>query len=663
MKRNWIILLMVLMLAFPMTGFAESTMADSAQALQAYLQEYREAGKTSFTIAFSADLLKTMKADDYAELNRICQLAGIDDFEMKVTRSGQIVFSSVVFGNPNVAACETAADVKASVADFMEQNVAEMELHCTEALFQQLFREGRMYRLMSEMGVEDFTMKGNSLNQIFLSDLQKTTVPYAMVASVSEAGDKIAVWREAGITTFNLLFDETVFPQLTRDDYRLMTFLGGAENYSLSYNTSTSMLLLSEVEYTDMPGAYCVSEEDVVSAIRAMGARGIDSFQLMLAQETYDKVYADSFARLYELQAQAGMTDAQLGFSSVTRRLVFQNATITADVTVLDSLEKVTAHVQACAERGDGSIAMLLSADVYDQLMDGVSAFFVSDAKFYDLIANAGIFTADDISFYRHSGAINLRNVHYYAGTSILRAVENGDLSRLSQREQQTLDAARQLAAECARESAVETARAIHDALCERIVYTNDETTVEDDCCIGALLNGRANCDGYADAMLLVGRLAGLNVRYQHGDSLDSGLNGMFSTHMWNLMELDGTWRMIDVTWDDWEEEAAYQWFNIGADRAARSHIWSEEMSVPLMAVTETEDRPVAEYFAANSDEVTAAAAAAQAAGYSVFDLYVAADSGLGQITVREAAAQGLSGSFYYTWIDSLMCLHVRLIP
>ena len=88
-------------------------------------------------------------------------------------------------------------------------------------------------------------------------------------------------------------------------------------------------------------------------------------------------------------------------------------------------------------------------------------------------------------------------------------------------------------------------------SISENLRWGNDDATDEDDCCIGALLDGRANCDGYADALLLVGRLAGLNVRYQHGDSLNGGMGSYFSTHMWNLIELDGAWRMIDANWDD----------------------------------------------------------------------------------------------------------------
>ena len=140
-------------------------------------------------------------------------------------------------------------------------------------------------------------------------------------------------------------------------------------------------------------------------------------------------------------------------------------------------------------------------------------------------------------------------------------------------------------------------------------------------------------------------------------------MGSYFSTHMWNLIELDGSWRMIDATWDDSGEGAYHLWFNIGEDRASLSHVWSREMTVPMLAETDRENRPVAEYFAATEAEITAAGAAAQLAGERVFDVYVSADSGLGMIAAREALLKGLYGSIRYGWIDAFHCLHVQLEP
>ena len=664
MKRmkQWFLLLITLVLLLSAACFAEEMTASTADEFSACIAQVRDTEPETFSVTVQPELLAQLEADNYAALHQLCRLADMADYRFRLSTSGTITFQNVVFQDLNIAVCKTTDDVKNALRQFVESGTAEFELHCNADLFASLFTQGGMYRLLNELGIEDCTMKGNSRHQIFLSELQAMTVPCAQVATISEAGEQISFWREENVPAFNLLFDLDAYQALTRDDYRLIAFLGGVDNYRLSYNSRTGMLYFTEVTYSELPGSYCTSEEDVVSAIRAMGARGVSDFQLMLDQPTYDAVYADYFSRLSELQAQAGMTDAQLSYSGVSRLLIFKNAVINADATIFSTMEEVTALVNETAARCGTELSMLLTKELYADLMDGVSSFFVSDAKFYDFIANAGILTADDITFNRQAGAINMRGIRYYAGISIMNAVESGDLSGLTSREQQALDAAREMAEACRRESDVETAKAIHDALCERIIYTDDETTEEDDCCIGALLTGEANCDGYADAMMLVGRLVGLNIRFQHGDS-QNDLLGMFSTHMWNLIELDGSWRMIDVTWDDMEGGRLYVWFNIGEDRASLSHTWNADMTVPMLAVTDETARPVAEYFAPDTEAAAAAISSAQADGHTVFEIYFTGEDAPGQIAARELLRQNLSTSFSFVWLDSIKCAHVELVP
>lgn len=659
----WLLLLCALLM-LPLSASAETMEADTADTLQACLMQCREEGLAEFKIQCSKDLYNEVKADGNAPLYRLCYLAGMKEFSLRADRNGKLSFTGVTYGSPYVAECATLEEVQAAAASFIQQGADSMTVICANhELFQELYSYGVMETLFVKLGVEGYRRQANTSDVFFITDMARFAVPYATVSNVSEAGEKVARWKEENVPAFNLVFGEETFNALSRDDYRLIAFLGGAEDYSLSYNLSSGILYFTEVKYTDVPGIYCTSEEELVAAIRAMGANGHKAFQFMLDETTYEKVYEGYFNRLYELHAEAGLVDCDLRYSGVSNMLLYDNAVINADATILSSLAEVIAHVEGCAARGDKDIFLLIAKDVYDDLMDGVNAYFVSDAKFYDLIANAGIANAGNINFNRSSGVINMKDVQYYAGINILRALENGDTSVLTDREQQALTAARLMAEDCLRDDQTATALAIHDKLCALITYTDDSTTDEDDCCIGALLDGKANCDGYADAMLLVGKLAGLNVRFQHGDSLKGGLGSLFSTHMWNMIELDGSWRMIDVTWDDSGEGSYALWFNIGEDRASRSHVWSHEMTVPMLAVTDTTKRPVAEYFAANEDEITSAAAAAQAADQSVFDIYVSPDSGLGMITSREAALRGVSCSIRYSWIDSLFCLHVELMP
>ena len=98
----------------------------------------------------------------------------------------------------------------------------------------------------------------------------------------------------------------------------------------------------------------------------------------------------------------------------------------------------------------------------------------------------------------------------------------------------------------------------LHDLLINNITYSHgrDEggKTVYDDMAYtvyGALVNRDAVCEGYAKAMSYLCKKMGIECILVTGVSKDQG-------HMWNLVELEGKWYHIDVTWDDAEKIIEY---------------------------------------------------------------------------------------------------------
>lgn len=62
---------------------------------------------------------------------------------------------------------------------------------------------------------------------------------------------------------------------------------------------------------------------------------------------------------------------------------------------------------------------------------------------------------------------------------------------------------------------------------------------------IGALVDGKANCQGYTDAFYMLGRMLGLNVGRISGTANNE-------PHQWNTITYsDGKTYFVDVTWDD----------------------------------------------------------------------------------------------------------------
>ncbi len=83
----------------------------------------------------------------------------------------------------------------------------------------------------------------------------------------------------------------------------------------------------------------------------------------------------------------------------------------------------------------------------------------------------------------------------------------------------------------------------------------------------GALVEGRAVCEGYAKAMQLLLHRASITATVVMGQSLEDR-----ESHMWNLVKINGAYYYIDATWDDNDSFPQYTYFNITLDALQRTH-------------------------------------------------------------------------------------------
>lgn len=251
-----------------------------------------------------------------------------------------------------------------------------------------------------------------------------------------------------------------------------------------------------------------------------------------------------------------------------------------------DSLQEFIRIFGKHAEAVEESFSIKVSDQVSRELDRTVS--YTSAGQKISLLSeianNFGIVTVSIVS----QGNVVRYIPEYYEGTRILYAHQHQQTGELSERERQTLQAALIIANQC-RGTDLEREKQIHDTLCDRIRYYTDDTPHdENDCAVGALLSGRADCDGYSDAFYLCGNLAGLNVRHMTGRAVKSGL-GNNRHHMWNLVQIFGSWVITDVTWDDSDNGTSYMFYNIGSNEAALSYTW-EEAAVPVSIQAATVD-------------------------------------------------------------------------
>ncbi len=96
-----------------------------------------------------------------------------------------------------------------------------------------------------------------------------------------------------------------------------------------------------------------------------------------------------------------------------------------------------------------------------------------------------------------------------------------------------------------------------HDWLCQNVKYGSDGTDNSYNV-YGALVNGKAVCEGYSRAMQLLCDNVGIPCTVVYGYSNGVG-------HMWNIVDPGDGWYHLDVTWDDDEkfDFIRHSYFNV----------------------------------------------------------------------------------------------------
>lgn len=169
--------------------------------------------------------------------------------------------------------------------------------------------------------------------------------------------------------------------------------------------------------------------------------------------------------------------------------------------------------------------------------------------------------------------------VEYRPSVAILRAYKSGKTSSLTSEEKQVLDIAKGIVKQAKQQKgALAQERFIHDEIIRRVDYVSHDGISENDRkrmhgCVGALLDGRANCQGFSDAFYLLGSMLGMNVRIMNNTFQNK------DAHTWNAIEVNGKWYMVDVTYDNdsavFDEKVPhYAYFNFAEDMAGKTHVF-----------------------------------------------------------------------------------------
>ena len=478
------------------------------------------------------------------------------------------------------------------------------------------------------------------------------------ISSDEELLDALAEMREKNAVGFDLSLKKSYVKALGEEDlagFEALALQAGMTRYKMQF-TEDGDVKVDDVEWTEPNLSSASTEEEFTAALQEIIEGGKGTGQIIVeGQELFEHLTENGRIFLY-----AAMNGAESVKVSNTVKEPY--------VIYLEEIVPYSAPWSTVTSAAEWlGTAEAMRAQNEDRFFLVPDEIFAEELAQNDALLQRLETASPEAQWrtYFTEGGISYRYEYnaYLTGQRILNAVAKNDLSSLMKKEKETLAAAEEMAEKCRREDPLETAKEIHNALCETVTYTNDETTDEDDCAIGALLNGQANCDGYADAFCLVGTLCGLEIRYQHGDSREKGEDDKYRDvkHLWNLIKIDGSWRLVDVTWDDRDEKTIYTWFNIGADRARRMHIWDEEMSVPLLAETDPNGRPGREYVIREDSDVLEAAMDAIINEAADFTLVLADDCPIDGKDLPAILGRNLINSFSYSWNEYMRMLDVTV--
>jgi hypothetical protein len=120
---------------------------------------------------------------------------------------------------------------------------------------------------------------------------------------------------------------------------------------------------------------------------------------------------------------------------------------------------------------------------------------------------------------------------------------------------------------------------ALHDYLVKNVVYEHtDKSYHKAHSAVGALLHGRAVCEGYSMAFKLLCDAAGVSCIVLFGTATNSMAT---ENHAWNIVKINEKCYHIDVTWDACaatEFADGHNCFNLTDDDISQDHTWDKKL-------------------------------------------------------------------------------------
>lgn len=321
---------------------------------------------------------------------------------------------------------------------------------------------------------------------------------------------------------------------LVADAYASGDYIADVTEYTPYQREILQMYRQGLLNGTDAHGSFCPAQSVTRAEVAALLTRMLDeSLRLTLAWVLYPDVAAQSWGALTE--ASSGVSAAPApddadAIDALVRRMLAQES------------NTITLHYSAALNAGSLqalSDALVRGVKRYcEQMYDVVSCRAYSDGT-VTAVFSSGVFAdGEEFAHCRNETLRRAIAVHDELWT-------NGTL---------TMDM-----------NEYERAKVYYLWVCASCVYDyygTDPDSVSHTT-YGALMNGRAVCDGYTGLYNLLLRLEGIDCYALFN-----------SEHIWTVAMLDGTEYHIDTTWGDQSYGAELSCFAMTAEESRARHAW-----------------------------------------------------------------------------------------
>jgi len=559
------------------------------------------------------------------------------------------LFAGVTCAQARETVCRTYDEIVSYLQPFLQAKERTITFYFDSSLYDKIDDRDWMTDLVYDVGIA-MTSWSYSNTKCTLKNIE-----YIDAVHCSTESEVLSALVNAKGGSVNLFLSKDLYARLAANGFSALKDIEGhaglMERDMSYYNESYRVIEYKNMQFAKN-FARLSTEDELRKYLTARFNAKDQSFSFYCTVDLYNTLKPNSFSRLDDFQGFCGIKSRHMSYYDNKRIIEFSDVKYVENFARLSTEEELKRYLTGRVNEMDDAFGFYCTADLYKRLKQ--EDFDLPD----DILKNLGMLTRD-MTYYDSTRILLYNQAEYFPGKRIVWAVENNATSGLSRQDQQLFQLAFSLANEAKVGAADEyqLIMNIHKAITPLVRYQEGPENgdySDHDTAVGALLNGYAECDGYADAFYLVGNLAGLDVHYQRGDSLQEE-EGEDTGHLWNVIVLGGKNYFVDLTWDDAEKGAHFGYTNIGRDIAQHCYTWdSRAVFYPLADTTDSANY----YYTREGCAFTAVAQAQEyirqqvKSGSGQFVIMLTHDGTSGASAVLDALLAGVNVGASYSYSD-----------